>query len=160
MPSAGEIIYSADHADLPDEVSASGASVNTLAGGAATWTNLPTNNISAVITNPSSTRDLLVQVSYGAWLDTSAGDVRFCIACSGGLTIGDGIGVGGALSWGEIPSVAGTVATQCFATYTAVILAGAAACTFRARGYRSSGAATAHVNYPTLRVTPIRWQRP
>lgn len=146
--------------DLPDEIVAFGNGTNTIVTGAATWGALPTTAASVVMTNPSATLDMLVEVAYGAWLSSTSGDVRLNVIASGGLTILDGVAVGGAAGWGEVPQSTFATSGQFSGKYTCRIPAGAAAVTFVTRGYRSAAAGTQSVNYPTVRVTPLRFCAP
>jgi hypothetical protein len=143
---------------LPAQVVTVDANVRTFTASTNTWADLSTN-VTAAITNPSTTRDLRVHVTFGAWMSiATSGDTRMCCVASGGITIADGpIGSSGegAATWGEIPLVGNTAGSHGASSgFYATIPAGASAVTFKLRAQRSA-ANTTNINYPFLRVTPV-----
>jgi hypothetical protein len=149
--------------DVPDPASDASTGSNTLVSAASTWATLPTNNVSVAMTNPHTSKGLLTQVSYGARLWTDQVGVRACIVATGGLTIVAGIGAGGAASWGEIlasASINGAAGVfqynQQHSLFTVVLPANTTT-TFTMQGMRETTTGTAQINYPTLRVTPLRY---
>lgn len=144
---------------LPANVSGYGNGINTIVGGAAAWTTMPSFPIALVMTNPSADFDLVVNVHFGAWMSASAGDVRMGIALSGGMTVTPPApGVNNVAGWGLMPMTSQTTADQHMGFMQVVIPAGAAAVTFTAMGARSNGTANAQVNYPTINLVPDRFQ--
>jgi hypothetical protein len=144
---------------LPANVGVFGNGINNLAGGAAAWTNLPSFPAVVAMTNPSADFDLVCNVYFGCWMQTSAGDVRMGIVLSGGVTVSPPApGVNNVTGWGLMPMTTQTTADQHMGFMQVVIPAGAAAVTFTAQGARSNGAAAAQVNYPTINVVPDRFQ--
>jgi hypothetical protein len=144
---------------LPNEAnSGSGTGTNLITAGAAVWASLPAPT-SVAMANPSLTRGLLCQVSYGAWLIANGSAVRVCVGATGGLTIAGGPGNGGAVNWGEILFLSNQSANltwQFAAAYTCTLPANTTT-TFEVLAYRDLAAGTENVNYPTLRVTPLRY---
>lgn len=142
----------------PDVVTAFGNGTNTITS--ATFAVMPSTTCTASITNPHPSADMLCQVSYGAWMNASAGDVRLSVDISGAVTIAAGIGGGAAIGWGEIPIVSlPTGATnsgsqQRSAMVTVELPPGTT--TFKAYGLRT-GAGTTQINYPTIRLEPVQY---
>lgn len=144
---------------LPANVGSYGNGVNTMVGGASVWTAMPSFPVSVVMTNPSPDFDLVCNVFFGAWMSTSAGDVRMGIVLSGGLTVSPPApGVNNVTGWGLMAYTFSTTSDQHMGFMQVTIPAGAAAVTFTAQGSRSNGAATAQINYPTINVVPDRFQ--
>ncbi len=144
---------------LPANVSASGGGVNSVTAAVNVWQVLSSFPAAATISNPSSEFDLVVNVHFGAWMNTSAGDVRMGLVLSGGLTVSTpGPGANQPIGWGLFPTTSQTTVDQHAGFMQAVIPAGAAAVTFTAYGLRSNGAATAQVNYPSINLVPDRFQ--
>jgi hypothetical protein len=144
---------------LPANVGGYGNGINTLAGGAAAWTAMPSFPIALQMTNPSADFDLVVNVFFGAWMSASAGDVRMGIVLSGGLTVTPPApGANQPAGWGQMPMTSQTTADQHMGFMQVVIPAGAATVTFTAHGARSNGTANAQVNYPTINLVPDRFQ--
>lgn len=144
---------------LPANVGAYGNGINTMVGGAAAWTAMPSFPVSVVMTNPSPDFDLVVNVHFGAWMSASAGDVRMGIVLSGGLTVSPpGPGANNVTGWGLMPYTSSTTSDQHPGFMQVVIPAGASAVTFTAQGSRSNGAANAQINYPTINLVPDRFQ--
>lgn len=139
---------------LPDPVTATGNGANAVT--ATSWAVLPTTTCTASITNPHPTAGMLVTVAYGAWMSAAtAGDVRLSVDVSGALTIAPGVGGGAAIGWGEIPVATATQPNaQRQATITLTLPPGTT--TFKVYAYKT-GAGTNTVNYPTLRIIPIRY---
>lgn len=146
--------------DLPDPVVGYLGGTNTFAGAASTWAAIPTSSPTAVITNPSATLDMLVEVSWGAWMSDTAGSLRLGLTASGGLTIAAGVGTGGPVGWGAVPLTSSSTSQHCRAACKLFIPAGAAAVTFQCQGYRSVASGTQSINYVLLEVTPLRFVAP
>lgn len=153
---AGSKLKAAD-LTLPDVVAGSGGT-NTIT--ATTFTDLPTNPCTVNITNPHATADMLVSVSFGAWivLPASPAFTRICPRVSGSVTIAAGLGsVGnGPVNWGMIPgsTFVGTSQHAAHALYT--LPPGTA--TFTMQAYKDSAAAGTHqVNYAVIEVSPLRY---
>jgi hypothetical protein len=140
--------------DLPDVVTGYGNGSNTVT--ATSFTDLPTTSCTAAITNPHPTANLLVQVTWGAWMSASANAVRCCPRVSGSTTIAAGIGVGGPIGWGEVP-LCGAATTNQYssAPVTYSLPASATAATFTMQAYRDSAAGTQVVQFATLRLVPL-----
>jgi hypothetical protein len=133
---------------------------NTVTGTANTWTNLPTNPWPTTqMTNPSADFDLYCLVNFGCWLTNTTGSLRMGVLLTGGISAGPDPGVNSVAGWGMMPleSTAG-LQSQHAGAFSIVIPAGAAAVTFTAQSQRSVASGTQSVNYPTIEVTPIRFQ--
>lgn len=144
---------------LPANVGAFGNGINTMVGAAAAYTTMPSFPVSVAMTNPSSDFDLVCNVFFGAWMQTSVGDVRMGITLSGGLTVSTPApGANQPTGWGLFPLTASTTGDQHMGFMQVTIPAGAAAVTFTGVGARSNGTATAQINYPTINVVPDRFQ--
>jgi hypothetical protein len=141
--------------DLPDVVTASGNGSNTVT--ATAFAVLPTVTCTASITNPHPTAAMLVLVSFGAWMSASANAVRCCPAISGSTTIAAGIGGGGPIGWGEIPMCGTTTKNHYGASYTVELPVSGNAAVFSMQAYRDSATGTQLVDYPTIRLTPLRF---
>jgi hypothetical protein len=143
---------------LPASIGVTGGGVNTLAGGANVYTTFPSFPVSAIMTNPSTTFKLVVNVFFGCWMQTSAGDVRMGIALSGGLTISSPtIGANQPSGHGNYPFTQSTTSDQHMGFMQVTIPPSVAAVTFTGMGARSNAAATANVNYPTINIVPDRY---
>ena len=149
--------------ELPASVTATagGAGTNTCAGTANVWNNLPTNALTASITNPSDIFNLRCLVFQGAWLDSDTGTIRFGINITGGVVSDPNPGTNSAAGWGMVPhaGVTGSV-TQHSGAFQLLIPAGAAAVNFTGQYMRSSASGTQQVNYATLEVVPWRYELP
>jgi hypothetical protein len=142
---------------LPAIVQGYGNGTNTIGATAGTWGTLVTAPISLTMTNPSADYDLVVDVSFGAWMASSTGDVRYGIALTGGMTVSPGPGTNNVAGYGLLPTTQQTNSTQQSGFMVVTIPKGAAAVNFVGQGYRSNGASTAQVNYPTLVLEPRRF---
>lgn len=141
--------------DLPDVVTAFGNGTNTVT--ATSFSVLPTTTCTAVIVNSHPSASMLTLVSYGAWMAAStANDVRAALDFSGATVIAPGIGGGAAVGWGEIPLVSTTTASaHQGATITVELAPGTT--TVKMYAYRSAASGTHTVNYPTIRLVPLRY---
>jgi hypothetical protein len=142
--------------DLPDIVSVTGAGTNVIT--ATTTTDLPTTSCIASITNPHPTANLICLVTFGAWFTVGGGiRTRICPRVSGSTTIAAGIAGGGPVGWGEVPM--STISTQLHvaASATYSLPASATAATFTMQAYRDSASGTQNVDYPTIRIIPLRF---
>lgn len=139
--------------DLPDVVTAFGNGTNIIT--ATSFSVLPTNTCTAAITNPHPTANMLLLVSYGAWMNSStSSDVRMALDVSGATVIAAGVGGGAAIGWGEIPLVsAGQGSIQMAATITVSVAPGTT--TFKTYAMRSAASGIHSVNYPTIRLVPL-----
>jgi hypothetical protein len=145
--------------NLPASVSVQGFGTNTLASAANTWANLPTTPAVVAFTNPSTDFDLVVDVYYGAWLSVSTGDVRAGVALSGGVTATPNPGAANQpVGWGLFPLTTLSTSDQHMGFFQVIIPKSVAAVTFTMQGWRSSGAATAQVNYGSIYVVPRKYQ--
>lgn len=141
--------------DLPDPAVGAGSGTNTITS--TTFANLPTST-SVSITNPHPSAAMLCLVTLGAWMQADTNAVRAAIAVSGSTTIVAGIGGGGAAGWGEVlrcPVL--SVTMQMSTSWTVELPASTTAATFTVQAYREAGSGTQQVNYPTLRVVPLRF---
>lgn len=151
---AGRYVAAADLA-VPDAVAGYGSSTNTVT--ATSWAVLPSSGASAAITNPHPSAALLVWVTWGAWMSANANAVRLCPAVSGSVTIAAGIGGGGPVAWGEIPLASVSTSQQFSSMVPYELPASGTAATFVLQAYRDSATGTQTVNYPALRIIPIRY---
>lgn len=142
--------------DLPDIVTAFGNGTNVVT--ATSFTDLPTTACIAAITNPHPTAAMIVEVHFGSWL-TAGSNIftRFCPRVSGSVTIAAGIGNGGPIGWGEVPGHSSTNKLQLMGMATYSLPASGTAATFTVQAYRDSASGTQNVDYPTLRIVPIRF---
>ncbi len=156
---AGARLDATDFA-LPDPVAATagGAGTNTVT--ATAWAVLPTNTVTAAITNPHPELPMLCLVTFGAWMSASANGVRAALDISGSLTIAPGIGGGAAIGWGEILFCGASTNNQYSGSFTIELPVSLTAATFKMHAYRDSATGTQQVNYPTIRVTPLRFVEP
>lgn len=141
--------------DLPDVVTGYGNGTNTIT--ATTFTDLPTTACTAAITNPHPTANMLVSVTFGAWLtSTTSSAQRICPRVSGATTIAAGIGNGGPIGWGEVLR---TDTNDGYGTKSVTVTyeLPPGTSTFTMQAYRESAAGTHQVNYPTLRLVPLRY---
>jgi len=137
---------------LPDVVAAHGNGLNTVT--ATAWANLPTTSCIAAITNPHASADMLTMVTFGCWCFADANAVRVSPAISGSITITPGIGGGAAIGHGEY--IRATTAYEGrMGGWTVELPPGTA--TFTMQAYRESAAGTQQVNYPTIRLVPLRY---
>lgn len=145
--------------DLPDVAVGYGNGVNGLSGiPATTFTDLPTVPCIVQITNPHPTAPMLCLVSLSAWMTNDSGSLRICPRVSGSVTIAAGIGGGGPAGWGEIPFLGVTGYSTRSGTWTVELPASTTPATFTVQAYREGAAGTTQqVNYPTLRIVPLRF---
>lgn len=137
---------------LPAPVSVKGN--NTQAVTATSWADLP--NIAAATLNLPQA--CWVQITVGAWVVATAGDVRISANVTGATTLGESqIEVGGdSSSWGQVMYAAADTGTR-HATSTRVVRLNAGTNTIRVRAYRTSTGGTVGSNYTTLQVAPLYW---
>jgi hypothetical protein len=138
---------------LPTVVTAFGNGTNTITS--TTFANLPTTSCIAAIVNSHPTANLLVLVTFGAWLSASANAVRICPAVSGAVTISAGIGGGGPIGWGEIPLTGSSPTEHHAASATYELPPGTS--TFTMQSMRDSAAGTQKADYNTIRIAPLRY---
>lgn len=152
MGYAGQLLI-AD--ELPAIVNTVGANGNTIT--ATSWAVLPGGSVTAVMTNPSATRNLVCWLDFGAEATASASDVRMAVGLSGGMTV-----LPGAVE----PSWAYRVwtATASVGTYTMsipiTIPAGASAVTATLYAYRPVASGTQNIGYPSLTWIPLHYAMP
>jgi len=151
---AGGIADAADWV-FPDVVTAFGNGTNSVT--ATAWAVLPTTTCSASVVNAHPTDTLLCLVSYGAWMSSTVGSsLRVGVDVSGAVTIAPGVGGGAAAGWGEIPATTyEQTSSQHQATITVECPPGTT--TFAIWAYRAAASGTHAVNYPTLRIVPLRY---
>ena len=151
---AGSLVSAVDF-DLPDVVTAFGNGANTIT--ATSFSVLPTTTCTASITNPHPTASMLTMVCYGALMSAAtASDCRMALDVSGAVTIAAGFGGGAAVGYGEIPSVSATTASaQRQAVITVQLPPGTT--TFKVYGMRAAASGTHAINYPTVRLIPLRY---
>lgn len=151
---AGAVVDGTDWM-LPDASTGYGSGANTITS--ATFAVLPTTTASASMTNPHPSARLLVRASYGAWMkgNTTTGDVRACLNVSGDLVVTAGIGGGGPVGWGEVLFATATSYGQHRAMCTYEIPADGSA-TFAMYAMRN-GTGTVVCDFPTIRITPLRY---
>lgn len=142
-----------DASDLvvPDPVVGVGTSTNTIVSAA--YAVLPTNPASVSITNPHADADLLCLITYTAWVKSATtGWVQAGFQLTGDTVmaapgpadgIGDIIAAYAALPWVHNTGVV-TVALSP-GTTTAEMVA------------RTSGTGTQNVDYPVIRIVPLRY---
>jgi hypothetical protein len=152
MGYAGQLLV-AD--ELPALVSAAGAASNTIT--ATSWTVLPGGSLTASITNPSATRDLVCDLSYAAKVSASASDVRVSVALTGGLTVGAGAVEP---SWAYRLWYAGASLVTLQTHFPITIPAGATAVTATMYAYRASATGTQQCDYPVILWTPLYYSMP
>jgi hypothetical protein len=145
---------------LPIAVRGSASGTNTLTPAINVWTNLPTNTWGTVqMTNPSTEFDLMCLVSFGAWMNNTAGSLRFGVLLTGGVSAGPDPSTNSVAGFGMMPlEGANSQSVQHAGSFSLIIPAGAAAVTFTGQGQRSVASGTQNINYPTIEVTPIRFQ--
>jgi len=115
-----------------------------------TWASM-SNAPNITMTNPHPTRAMEVDCNYCAWLACTGGiGVRAQVALTGGVNVTQ-------QNWGNVLYL-GSIGTtaQCSADFTAVLPAGTTT-TFFWQAYRDAAAGVNEVNYPVLRVTPLRY---
>ena len=138
---------------LPDIARAAGDGNNTIT--ATTFADLPTTTAVASITNPHTVKGLLCLVMWGAWMSATANGVRCCPRASGAATIPAGVGAGNmTMGWGMIPRGV-TEYTQYQGSGTVTLPPGAT--TFTMQGMREAATGTQQVNYPAIRIVPLRY---
>lgn len=160
---AGDTITIGD-TTLPAVVTTANSGTNVFAAGTGTanvWFNLPTTTCNASITNPHATKDMLVDITVGAWLitATSGVDVRLGFAISNGITAAAGPGLSNVSppGWGLVPLNANPSASVSFGcSYSGVIPANSTV-TFTGQSMFSSTTGQKQCNYPTIQITPIRY---
>lgn len=152
---AGAVVDGTDW-KLPAIVSAHGNGSNTVTS--ASFAVLPTTTVSAAMTNPHPFAKLLVLAEYGAWMigNGATGDVRACLNVSGSLVVTPGIGGGGPIGWGEVLYQQTTLIAQRHAMCTYELPVSATAATFAMYAMRN-GSGTVNCNFPTIRLTPLRY---
>lgn len=124
-----------------------------------TFAVLPTTTCSASMTNPHPFARLLVMAEYGAWMKgNTSTDVRGCLNVSGSLVISAGLGGGngGPVGWGEVLYQTNARYNQHKAMCTYELPVSASAATFDFYAMRS-GANTTACDFPTIRITPLRY---
>lgn len=156
---AGAFVDATDFALPGDAVAAAGgAGTNTIS--ATTWAVLPTNPVSASISNPHPSLSLLVDCYYGGWLigaGVSSGGVRAGIDISGSVAISPGVGAGAAVGWGEILFNQTSQPVQCHSMITVELPVSTTAAVFAMHAYRDASGSGWQVNYPTIRLVPRRF---
>lgn len=152
---AGAIVDGTDW-KLPSIVTAFGNGTNTITS--STFAVLPTTTASASMTNPHPHAKLLVLAEWGAWLvgNSGTGDVRCCLQVSGSLVVAAGIGGGGPVGWGEVLYQQATGTAQRHSACTYELPVSGSAATFDVYAMRN-GSGTVNCNYPTIRLTPLRY---
>jgi hypothetical protein len=149
---------------LPDPVFAANANTGVTVTATA-WADLP--GAAATSVDFVTAYDCWVGVNYGAWMTGTYGsgdELRFGVAGSGATTI-DEVDTSDLTHegyWGDIPyrSVStGTGGTQQM-TGTRVVKVAAGTTTFRLRAYKGATPASPAVNYPSLKVWPIKYASP
>lgn len=138
---------------LPDTVGGFGNGTNEI--NATAWTALPTTPLAVDITNPHPTAEMLCLVTLGAWGIVGTSDARVSIAMSGAANVAAGIGGGGPIGWGEVLQITGSTSEQQQAVWPVELPPGTTTLTVVA--YVSADGGTQQVNYPTLRVIPLRY---
>lgn len=140
----------------PDVATGYANGTNTIT--ATSFANLPTTPCSASIVNPHPESAMLVLVILSAWMQASTNAVRAGVAVSGSTTISAGIGGGGMSGWGEVlRAPANGTSAQYSSPFTVELPVSAAAATFTVQAYVEASGGTQQVNYPTLRLIPIRY---
>jgi hypothetical protein len=150
---AGAVVDGTDW-DLPGIVTAYGNGTNIVT--AASFAVLPTNTCSASITNDHPFASLLILVEYGAWMSAATGDVRATVSISGSVSSNAGISGSGPAGWGEVLHIATPFYISRKAACTYEIPASATPATVTMESYRV-GSGVTHVDYPTIRIIPLRF---
>jgi hypothetical protein len=145
---------------LPAAVKIGGNGTNVIAAAANTWANLPTTTAVVTITNPSSTFKLVCLVFFGAWMQSSVGDVRAGINITGGVVSDPDPGDNSPAGYGLMPLTSSTTPVAQMGMFQLDIPPGAATVTLTMQGRRSNGTANAQVNYPTINVVPQHFATP
>jgi hypothetical protein len=149
--------------ELPSAVTATagGGGTNSIVSAINTWANLPTNGVTAQITNPSDLFNLRCLVLFGAWFDVAAtGSCRFSFNITGGVTKSPGPGANNPAGWGLLPIEGGNGEVgQRMGAFQLLIPAGAATVTLTGQAYRTAAVAS-QVNYPTVEIIPWRYEIP
>jgi hypothetical protein len=153
---AGARLDATDFA-LPDVVAATAGGTGTNTITATSWAVLPSNTCTAAITNPHPEMALLVEVTYSAWMVATANGVRMALDISGSVTIAPGVGAGAAVGWGEIPFCGAATTNQYAGSFTVELPVSTTAATFKVYAYRDAASGTQQVNYPTIRIKPLRF---
>lgn len=140
---------------LPDPAKTYYNGQQTITSAAGVFANLPTR-VNLTFTAPKA---MWVLLTLGVWLRASTpSDVRAMLAVTGATT---GPGTGGQLlesggNWGEVPfSSVDSVTVQGSTTIPFRMNAGSH--TIEVQGYRGATGSTPQVNYPALRVIPMRY---
>jgi hypothetical protein len=129
---------------------------------ALTW-GTPGLSATAAITNPSAARSLLCDVKYTAWLSASGAAVRAAPSISGAVTaVPSGTALPPACAgWGEVlyqgAPASGTSYSQMGASVPLSVPAGGTV-TVTMKALRDSATGTQSLNYPTIRIIPVRYQ--
>jgi hypothetical protein len=157
------LIYTGEWAEIPAgpampaEVTVAGSAVHTIS--ATTWGSIAVNG---TITNPSSVRALVVRVQYSAWMSASGAYVRAAPFTFGGVTLAaTGTNLPDACAnWGEVlfqdTPASGIAYSQQSSSVTVTVPAGGSLGVGIA-ALRESATGSQAVNYPTLRLSPIRY---
>lgn len=157
------LVYTGEWAELPAgpalpaEVTVAGSAVHTVT--ALTWGSIAVNG---AITNPSSVRSMVVRIQCSAWMSASGAWVRAAPICSGAVTLAaSGTNLPDACAnWGEVlfqdTPASGTAYSQQSTTVTVTVPAGGTL-NVGIAALRESATGSQAVNYPTLRLSPIRY---
>lgn len=145
---------------LPD-VSANSIN-NVISVTSTAFTDLPSPGpLNLAVTNPSADFDLVVLISYSAWMNATASDCRGGLAASGGLSFTpNSFGTGGAITNSDNLFTASPNTSMQHNMLPVVIPAGAATVTFKLWAMRGAASGAQAFNYPILRATPLRFQVP
>jgi hypothetical protein len=152
---AGARLDSTDFA-LPDVVTGYGNGENTIT--ATMFAVLPVTTCTASIKNPHPTATMLTLVTFGA--EITAGSsifTRICPDVSGSLTLAAGVGGGGPIGWGEVPGSGSSSRLHFSASYTLELPVSANDAVFSMHAYRDSASGTQKVDYPSIRLIPLRF---
>ena len=152
MGYAGQLLI-AD--ELPATVTSVGANGNTITS--TSWAVLPGGSVTAVMTNPSATRNMVTQIDFGAEATASASDVRLGVGLSGGMTVAIG---SVEPSWAYRVWTASSVVATYTVTIPVVIPAGASAVTATLYAYRPVASGSQNIGYPAIIWTPLRYAMP
>jgi hypothetical protein len=151
MPIAAGGRFDASDVVVPDPVVGTGSSVNVIID--TSWAVLPTNPAAVSITNPHASLDLLALVTYTAWTkSTTTGWVQAGIQLSGDTVMaapGPGDGIGDILA-----AYASSPWTHRTGIVPVSLSPGTTLCEMVAR---SSGTGTQNVDYPVVRIVPLRY---
>jgi hypothetical protein len=157
------LIYTGEWAEIPvgpampAEVTVAGSALHTIT--ATTWGSIA---VTGSITNPSAVRALVVRIQLAAWMVASGAYVRAAPFTSGAVTLAaTGTGLPDAVAnWGEVlyqdTPATGTAAGQQSTSVTVTVPAGGTL-NVGVAAMRESATGSQQVNYPTLRLSPIRY---